>query len=90
MSAIENLYQAIRQQISHNEHGLAEQIKALVDTYQAREAERERVIATFQDEEGDVLDSDLPAYDETVDDYGHAGREDLVELLGKLTALLPA
>ncbi|QWQ42127.1 hypothetical protein KME66_14740 [Streptomyces sp. YPW6] len=69
---------------------LTEQLAALVAAYQAREDERERVIASFEDEEGGVLDSALPAYDETVDNYGHAGREDLVELLGKLIALLPA
>ncbi|MEU9057867.1 hypothetical protein AB0D13_02940 [Streptomyces sp. NPDC048430] len=69
---------------------LTEQLAALVEKYKAREDDRERVIASFQDEEGDVLDSDLPAYDVTVDDAGHEGREDLVDLLIELTALLPA
>ncbi|MFF7252419.1 hypothetical protein [Streptomyces microflavus] len=69
---------------------LTDQLAALVAKYKAREDERERSIASFQDEEGDVLDSDLPAYDVTVDDCGHEGREDLVDLLIELTALLPA
>ncbi|WP_406409631.1 hypothetical protein OG923_12495 [Streptomyces halstedii] len=69
---------------------LTEQIAALVARYQAHEDERERQITAFQDEEGDVLDADLPAYDVTVDDCGHEGRADLVNLLAELAALLPA
>ncbi|KQX37015.1 hypothetical protein ASD97_09950 [Streptomyces sp. Root63] len=64
-------------------------VQILLDVYRAREAERERIIGSFQDEDGEVEDGNLPAYDETVDNFGHQGREDLVELLGKLTALLP-
>ncbi|MFJ7414670.1 hypothetical protein ACIQWZ_28300 [Streptomyces sp. NPDC098077] len=67
----------------------ADHIQILLDAYRAREAERERIIASFQDEDGEVDGDDLPAYDETVDNFGHQGREDLVELLDKLAALLP-
>ncbi|MFE0964091.1 MULTISPECIES: hypothetical protein [Streptomyces] len=67
-------------------------IIALIEQYEAREAERQAQIDSYLDEEGDV-DTEKYTYeefDETVDDNAQFAREDLQSLLAELRTALNA
>ncbi|MFE9254064.1 hypothetical protein [Streptomyces sp. NPDC006879] len=86
---IETLTQAIREQVSNEEQGLADQLQTLINEYQAREDERQAEIDAWFDESGDVKDGDYDGYDDTKWNVNEAGHEDLVGLLAELAGLLP-
>ncbi|MGW7434692.1 hypothetical protein [Streptomyces sp. NPDC054849] len=85
----ETLTQAIRAQISNEEHGLVVQLQAVINEYQAREDQRQAEIDAWFDESGDVKDGDYSGYDDAKWGVNEAGREDLVGLLAELLGLLP-
>ncbi|MFJ3775258.1 hypothetical protein ACIPX0_26555 [Streptomyces sp. NPDC090075] len=89
---IKNLDQAIREQASHEEQGLKDQIRTLIEKYQTRDTQRDAAIRSFQDEGGDLKEDEFTwsEYDEVLDDSAHEARGDLGGLLRQLSELVGA
>ncbi|MCM8548853.1 hypothetical protein [Streptomyces sp. STCH 565 A] len=89
---IETLTLELEKFASHKVQEVKDQVVALVEKYEGREAQRERDIQSFFAEDGDV-DTDKYSYEEydvAVDDAGQEARDDLGGLLRELRELLNA